>query len=65
MEVKLFGPLQLYVALAIVLAVKLSVLPEQTGELLVAVGAAGNGVTLTEVVPAEPVHPAAEVAVTE
>jgi hypothetical protein len=47
-----------------VLAVKLSVLPAQIGELLDAVGAAGAGLTVTAVVPAEPVHPAT-VAVTE
>lgn len=64
-EVKLLGPFQEYVAPAIVLADKLSVLPEQTGELLDAEGAAGSGVTETVTIPAGPVHPAAEVVVTE
>jgi hypothetical protein len=63
-EEKLFGPVQLYVAPAIVLAVKLSVLPAQIGELLAAVGAPGMGFTVTATVPAGPVHPAT-VAVTE
>jgi hypothetical protein len=41
-----------------VLAVRLNVLPEQIGALLVIVGAAGGGLIVTVVVPAEPVHPA-------
>jgi hypothetical protein len=63
-EEKLFGPLQEYVAPAILLAVKFSVEPAQIGELLEAVGGAGVGLTVTTVVPALPVHPAT-VAVTE
>jgi hypothetical protein len=55
-EVKLFGPLQLYVVPELE-AVKLKVCPEQTGELLPATGTAGGGFTVTEVVPAGPVHP--------
>ena len=39
-EVKLFGPVQAYVV-PVEEAVKLNVLPEQTGELLPAVGAKG------------------------
>ncbi len=46
------------------LAVKFKVEPAQIGELLDAVGAAGTGLTVTETVPAGPVHPAT-VAVTE
>ena len=46
------------------LAVKLKVVPEQTGELLPAVGAAGIGLIVTEVVPAGPVQ-LSTVAVTE
>ena len=63
-EEKLFGPVQVYVAPTIVLAVKLSVCPEHTGELLPAVGAEGGGATITEVIPAGPRHPFT-VAVTE
>jgi hypothetical protein len=47
-----------------VLAVKLKLLPEQTGELLPAVGADGVDFTVTEVVPAVPIQPEV-VAVTE
>jgi len=47
-----------------VLAVKLSVCPEQTGELLPATGEAGGGFTVTLTVPAGPVQPFS-VAVTE
>jgi len=50
-EVKLPGPDQLYVAPPTVLAVKLISLPEQIGELLPAVGAAGVGKTDTVTVP--------------
>ena len=63
-EEYVFGPLQLYVAPEIVLAVKVNVVPTQTGLLLPAVGAAGIGFTVTLVVPAEPVQPDV-VAVTE
>lgn len=51
-EVKLFGPVQLYVAEGMVLANKLSVCPTQTGVLLDAAGAAGVAFTTTVVVPA-------------
>ena len=38
---KLFGPVHAYVAPVTVLAVRVTVVPEQTGVLLLAVGAAG------------------------
>ena len=57
-EEKLFGPLQEYVAPAMLLAVRLSVDPAQIGELLDAVGAAGIGLTVTAVVAFVLVHPA-------
>ena len=63
-EEKLFGPVHEYVAPAMVLAVKFNVKPAQIGLLLLAAGAAGAGLTVTIVVPAEPVQPAM-VAVTE
>ena len=44
-EVKLFGPVQEYVALATVLAVRFNVVVAQMGELLPAVGEAGVGFT--------------------
>lgn len=47
-DVKLAGPLQLYVVPTTVLAVRLMVLPEQTGLLEPAVGAAGRGFTVKE-----------------
>jgi hypothetical protein len=56
-EVKLFGPVQEYVAPATVLAVKLSVCPEQMVLLFPAVGTAGGKFITTEVVPIGPVHP--------
>ena len=59
------GPVHEYVAPPIVEAVSDNVFPEQTAELLPAMGAEGSGVITTTVVPADPVHPAAEVAVTE
>ncbi len=40
------GPLQLYVVPTTVLAVRVMVLPEQTGLLEPAVGVAGNGLTV-------------------
>jgi hypothetical protein len=46
-EVKPFGPVQLYVAPAIVDANKLSGLPWQTGELLLIMGGLGNGIDAT------------------
>jgi hypothetical protein len=63
-EVKLLGPVHEYVAPDNVLAVKLKVLPEQTGVLLPPVGADGIEFTVTEVVPTGPTQPAT-VAVTE
>ena len=45
-------------------AVRLSVVPEQIGELLPAVGAGGGGFTITDVVELILVHPAAEVVFT-
>ena len=63
-DVNPFGPVQLYVALATVLAVRFRVVPSQTGPLLPAVGAAGKRFIVTEVVPATFVHPLT-VAVTE
>ena len=59
-----FGPVQLYVAPEIVLAVSDKIFPEQTVLLLPAVGAEGGGLTVTVVVPAELAQPFA-VAVTE
>jgi multisubunit Na+/H+ antiporter MnhB subunit len=46
-EVNVFGPVQLYVAPALNVAVRLSVWPAQRLELLAAVGAAGIGLTVT------------------
>lgn len=63
-EEKLFGPVQEYVAPETVLAVKLSVFPEQTVLLLPTMGTEGGGFTVTVVVPAVPEHPPT-VAVTE
>ena len=54
---KLFGPVQLYVAPAILLAVRFKVVPAQTGLLLPAVGATGAGSITTDVVPTALVHP--------
>jgi hypothetical protein len=51
------GPDQEYVAPVTDDALKLSVEPAQTGELLEAVGVAGEGFTLTTVVPTSDVHP--------
>jgi hypothetical protein len=45
------GPFHAYVELPTVLAERESVVPEQTGALKLAVGAAGDGFTTTEVVP--------------
>ena len=53
----MFGPVQLYVAPATVLAVRLSGDPAQTGLLLPAVGVAGIGFTVTVVVAAADVQP--------
>jgi hypothetical protein len=49
-DVNPLGPVQEYVAPAMLLAVRLSVDPEHTGELLPAVGATGIGFTTTAVV---------------
>jgi hypothetical protein len=46
-EVKPFGPVQLYVAPAVVDANKFNVLPAQTGELLLMIGGVGRGVVAT------------------
>jgi hypothetical protein len=56
-EENAFGPDQLYVAPPIVVAVKLRSVPAQTGELLEAVGAPGEGFTVTETIPAGLLHP--------
>ena len=50
-DVNAFGPLQLYVAPAIKLAFKFNVWPAQMVELLVATGAIGSGLIVTDVVP--------------
>ncbi len=50
-SVKLLGPVQAYVTPEMVLAVKLNVLPKQTGELLPATGAEGVWKIVTLVVP--------------
>lgn len=63
-EEKLFGPLQVYVAEAIVFAVSDNVCPAHKGVLLPGVGAAGGGAMVTLTIPAAPVHPAV-LAVTE
>ena len=57
MDVNPFGPVQVYVAPAIVLAVKFKVAPAQIGELLPAVGAAGIGFTVTVTKAGPPGHP--------
>ena len=56
-ELKLFGPVQLYEALGMLLAKRVRVCPAQIGELLVATGAAGALVTVTLVVAVGEVHP--------
>lgn len=56
-ELKLFGPVQLYAAPTTAGVERLSVLPEQTGELLDAVGVDGVALIVTAVVPAADVHP--------
>jgi hypothetical protein len=57
-EVKLFGPLQLYVDEPIVLAVKLILLPEHKVVFADAIGEAGVGLTNTDTVPFGPAQPA-------
>ena len=57
-DVKLFGPVQLYVAPPIVFAVKLKLYPAQTGLLLPAIGAEGVALMVTDVVAVELVQPA-------
>ena len=59
------GPLHVYVELPTVLAVRLNVDPIQSGPLLPATGAAGVGLTITEVVPTALVAHPGTVAVTE
>lgn len=56
-EVNPFGPVHEYVAPAMFDAVRFSVDPSHTGELLPAVGAAGVGFTTTLTVPAKLVQP--------
>lgn len=56
-ELKLFGPVHVYVAPTTVFDVRFNVCPSQTGELLPGVGAAGAGLTTTVTVPKELVHP--------
>ena len=63
-DVNPFGPVQLYVAPAIVLAVRLTVPPAYTGPLFVAVGVAGSGVTLTDTPAEVALQPFASVTVT-
>ncbi len=55
-EANPFGPVQLYVAPAIVDAVKLKLVPSQTAELFDAVGDAGMGLTITDVLAELLVH---------
>ena len=61
---KLFGPVHEYVAPATAGVESVNVFPVHTGELLVAVGVAGIGLTATVVVATALVHPFA-MAVTE
>lgn len=56
-ELKLFGPVQAYVAPVTVVEVRLSVCPEQTAELLPAPGEEGESLIITEVVPTGPAQP--------
>src|SRR5204863_284846 len=56
-EVKPFGPVQEYVALATVGVESEIVAPSQYGPVLLAVGVAGIGLTTTLVVPANDVQP--------
>ena len=56
-EVKPFGPVQLYVAPVTVGVERFNVEPEHKGPLLVAVGVAGSGLMTTVVEPAALVHP--------
>ena len=64
MDVKPFGPVQLYVAPDTVEAVKFSVDPSQRGPLLETVGTAGIALTTTVVLAEALLHPLA-VVVTE
>ena len=57
-EVKEFGPVQLYVAPETAGVERLIVVPVHTGELLLTVGVAGSALTTTVVVPAALAHPA-------
>lgn len=63
-DVKLFGPVQLYEAPEILLAVRFKVCPSQIGLLLLAVGAAGSGLIVIVVEPEGPSQPST-VAITE
>jgi hypothetical protein len=54
---KLFGPVHEYVAPATAAVLRFKAVPVQTGELLLAVGVAGIGFTMTAIVPAALVHP--------
>ena len=56
-DVKPFGPVQLYVAPAIVDAVKLKVWPAHNGPFEATVGAAGIGLTVKDTVPFGPAQP--------
>lgn len=64
-EVKLLGPVQLYVAPVIVDAVSESVFPSQMGPLFPAVGALGKEVMVTTVLAAEEVPQPGTVTVQE
>jgi hypothetical protein len=56
-ETKPFGPVHAYVAFATVGADSAIVPPRQNGPLLLGAGAAGAGLMMTDVVPADEVHP--------
>ena len=57
-DVKPFGPVQLYVAPAMADAVKFNVWPAHNGPFDPAVGAAGIGLIITDTVPFGPAQPA-------
>ena len=56
-DVNAFGPVQLYVAPAIVFTVRFKFCPAQTIELFDGVGAPGIGFTVAVVNPNDPVQP--------
>jgi hypothetical protein len=60
LEVNPPGPVQLYAAPATVVAMSCRVAPSQIAPLFEAVGAAGAGLTVTDVVPGGEVHPPIE-----